>query len=419
LQKPADPSGIASVMTLLVKVISVFGISVMGLSLLSVLVPYVLFWMARRRGTVHVRIDNAEMTRGRKTQQKIRMEIAPLLQPVMGFLFFRFLYDKDKYSPKFHLVAGSDDSRQLIRKVHKGWYHWPLPAVREYEVERLVVYFEDIFQFFSLSLPLVVKQSFFTRPKEQAIEPGSINPKKTEAENVRIEEIRRVEGEYLNYKNFENSDDVRRIVWKIYARSKELVVRIPEIMDPYASHLYLYCSYYDGLDLHDSWLVENKGINYFKNMTWTLYKTLRGRDQEVRFVPDQPIADRHLSDKDSITEYTIAACNWQTDRDLLSYVRSKDASVVCISSLVPAAQVATMLEQHGDLAALLFVKLSNALRRPPVTQWLRWLFVEDEKDEERRKRFIFQFSGHRRTMIRNEKEIEALLKKAEAKSIIV
>ena len=83
-----------------------------------------------------------------------------------------------------------------------------------------------------------------------------------------------MEGEYLNYKNFENNDDVSRIVWKIYAKNKELVVRIPEIMDPYASHVYLYASFFTSFNVAGSTPVEVPFLNYYKAMIWTLYQNL-------------------------------------------------------------------------------------------------------------------------------------------------
>ena len=89
--------------------------------------------------------------------------------------------------------------------------------------------------------------NFFNGPPLKATGNIIVQPKKTEETNMRIEEMRKVEGELLNYKNFETNDDVRRIVWKIYAKNKELVVRIPETNDPYASHIYFYASFYNAI----------------------------------------------------------------------------------------------------------------------------------------------------------------------------
>src|SRR5262249_46351843 len=148
----------------------------------------------------------------------------------------------NQLSPKFSL-APFHLQKRLFQSKKEGWYHWPLPVIREYDVDKLVVYFEDIFQFFSFSASVRVDQSFFTKPRTSATPDETISPKKTEAESVRIQELRRVQGEFLNYKNFEDNDDVRRIVWKIYAKNGELVVRTQEIFDPFASHTWFYCSY--------------------------------------------------------------------------------------------------------------------------------------------------------------------------------
>ena len=107
--------------------------------------------------------------------------------------------------------------------------------------------------------------------------------------------MRKVEGEFLNYKNFENNDDVRRIVWKIYAKNKELVVRIPEMMDPYASHVYLYASFFSSSISKAMRTVEDPFLNYYKVITWSVYQNLVKQGFEVRYIPDQDATKNNQS----------------------------------------------------------------------------------------------------------------------------
>jgi hypothetical protein len=295
-----------------------------------------------------------------------------------------------------------------------------LPTIREYDVDKLVVYFEDIFQFFSFSLPVKVDQSFFTKPKLRDTPESSLEPKKTEAESIRIEELRRVQGEFLNYKNFEDSDDVRRIVWKIYAKNKELVVRTQEIFDPFASHTYFYCSFYDSIGVNDTPMMQTKGLNYYKNVTWSIFNQLVKQGAEMRYIPDQDIPSHHFGNNNEQAEYSVAVSHWQHDNPLENFIEPKHASVVCISSLTDAATLPAVLEQTGPATTVVFIKLTNSLRRPVITTWtawLRWIFLQEEKEKDSTAIIRWRWSAARRKIRQNEKTIEGILKQAEGKVI--
>lgn len=112
-----------------------------------------------------------------------------------------------------------------------------------YDVEEVQLQFCDMFRLFGIPYTLLARQQFYTLPQIQKEKAVVAQPNTTEEQTERIEIPKPSEGEYINYKDFETGDDVRRIVWKIYARNGQLVVRIPETKDPYASHLYFYASF--------------------------------------------------------------------------------------------------------------------------------------------------------------------------------
>ena len=74
--------------------------------------------------------------------------------------------------------------------------------------------------------------NFYQAPDTLPQASSEISPKQTNTMDVHIEQLRKVEGDLLHYKSFEAGDDVRRIVWKVFAKNRELVVRIPERMEP-------------------------------------------------------------------------------------------------------------------------------------------------------------------------------------------
>jgi hypothetical protein len=380
-QYPAEPSMGGSLLQLLVKASIAAALLLLLLSFLSVFIPFTWFaWKVYRR-QVQVAIDNAEEPGKKEIGRRITMEIKPLFRPLLGFLYFRFVYDDVKRSPKFSLIRKSSSMRWLDG-LQSGWYHWPLPAIREYEVQQMLVYFEDLFQFFSFSIRLPVKQSFFTRPRQIVEKETQVSPHRTEEENVRVEELKRIEGEYLNYKNFEDNDDVRRIVWKIYARNKELVVRIPEILDPYASHIYMYASFHDTLHMPENYLINTRGLDYFKNACWSIYNQLVKDGRMVKFFTDQPIPTRHFNSHHEQVEYSLVASNWQHDWDLLSHIPHKGNAIVCISSLTDARQLDQLLQRQQGIT-LVMVRLSRGIRRNMIGKWLKWIFVRPESDYEK------------------------------------
>ena len=413
-----DTSSFTAVFALLVKVVFWFGVAVLTLSFLSVLIPFVFFLIQKGRNQVTVRIDNQQKNSKTNVVQEVSMSVNPLWQPLLGFLNFRFVYDGAKLSPKFSLIP-SGKKTTLFSAGKTGWYNWPLPTIKEYEVEKLVVYFEDIFQFFSFSARLPVKQSFFTKPQKTTTPEQALTPKKTEEQNIRIEELRRVQGEYINYKNFEDNDDVRRIVWKIYAKNKELVVRIPEVLDPFASHIYLYTSFYDSYNTTDAAVMQGKGLNYFKNASWSIYEYLKKQGMEVRFVPDQEVGNKHFSDETQRVEYIVATSEWQHEKDLKQYVNLKDASVLVVSSLTDVAQVENLLQQSGSSMSVVFVKLSNSLKKHGITQLVRWLFIQDEKDKDKTNMVSWNMSGLKSRIMKNEKLMEAALQRSDAKTLVI
>src|ERR1700712_1008680 len=100
LQPSNINSSFSDVLHLLVKVLLWFGAIILSLSLLSVLVPYIIFLVKKKTGHVIVTIETASKEMVGTTKQLVKMNISPLLQPLFGFLNYRLVYDEHKLSPK-------------------------------------------------------------------------------------------------------------------------------------------------------------------------------------------------------------------------------------------------------------------------------------------------------------------------------
>lgn len=375
---------------------------------LTVLVSFILFIVKKRGHKVSCSLGTvAGNSKSPQPQQLVHLHISPVLKPLLGFARLRLVYDEVHYSEKFSLVPQKGQKRSLMAM--DGVYEWPLPQIKEYSVQKVLLYFEDFLQFFSFTVTLPCNSRFYTKPavtREKELKAG---PRKTEETNKRIDELKKVEGEHLHYKSFEAHDDVRRIVWKIYARNRELVVRTPEVLDPYASHLSLYASFHSAFDINGNEVVQYPFQDHYKTIIWNTYLQLVKQGFEVEYIADQQIAAPALPDEQQRVQYTISASNWQRDISLQAYLKPKEAAVVVISSLNDYEEVAKLTEQYGNEITFVFVQLSKSVRSSHVGHWIKWLFISQEKNSYEVYRNRWRLSRLRGKLIANEKKIKQLL----------
>ncbi|WP_018616457.1 DUF58 domain-containing protein [Segetibacter koreensis] len=402
-------SSFTDIFQLLLKVALAFTIAIISVAFIPVLISFLYFMYKKRKTGIRFGISTDVKESRLNEKQTVRLAISPVLKPFFGFIRLRLLYDQKHYSKKFSLLENS--KRKFFSTSIEGTYHWTLPQIKEYHVEKAVLYFEDVFQFFSIAVNLPASSHFFTQPTTKGIKDLNVLPRKTEETNTRIEQLRKVEGEYLNYKNFENNDDVRRIVWKIYAKNKELVVRIPEIMDPYASHVYLYASFFSHFDIEGNGAVEVPFLNYFKVITWSVYQNLVKRGFEVRYVPDQEVAKNNTADEQQSVKYSISTSKWHNVKDLKTYVKTNDASIVLISSLSDADEVQDLMENAGGDITFIFIKLTDSFKNQNVIDWVQWLFIENQKDDVDVYKRGWALSPLRVRIKENERKLAEILQK--------
>jgi hypothetical protein len=409
-------SSYKDIFTLLLSMALWAAVILLGFCLLTAGISFFIFWRSKKRGKVLFDLKILDSDNPQHKLQTVSIKLTPVLKPLLGFLKIRLNYDQVNYSGKFYLLQPGND--KLFNPSLEGVYHWDLPEIKEYRLEKAIIYFEDFFHFFSLALPVYAQSGFHTVPGVMNFKTLKTVPRKTEDTSVRIEELRRVEGELINYKNFESNDDVRRIVWKIYAKNKELVVRIPEIVDPYASHIYLYASFYSQFLPEDNEVIRVPFLNYYKTLCWSVYKQLLKKGLEVRFIPDQTIPLHSFSSEEERIRYSISVSAWQKSADLKSYIKPGDASVIMISSLSDKDQVKELIDRYGNEISFVFVPLTESLSRPFFASWIKWLFVQEEKDKASVYRTNWSLSLIRRRVEQNEHDISELLKEFERSTIL-
>lgn len=406
-----------AVIGLFISVTFWFTFSVLMFSFATAIVPWLLFIINKKNNATSLRIKIPQGENGLSQKQDVLISINKIIRPLFGYIRMRLVYDRRNISKKFLPVLTRKTS--LFSSSISGSYTWPVSNIKEYDITGGIIYFEDFFQFFSFATQHAAKSKFFKAPPEFQAKELIVQPKRTEETNTRIEEIRKVEGEFLNYKNFEDNDDVRRIVWKIYAKNKELVVRIPETNDPYASHIFFYASFNNTLssDLYENF--NTMFLDYFKTVVWNNYEQLSRQNVLLEFIPDQRSKNYFADDMLQKVKYTISTSSWQQNNNLVQYFNRQNASVLCISSFNDASQVAEILDGSGSGPVIVFIELSNSFEKAKATDWLQWLFIKPKGNSHEKLKLAYNLSPLKSKMTDNEKAIKDLLAKSDCEFLIV
>jgi len=406
-----DTSSFSGLILLMTKIALIFSLFIVILSFLSSFISYLFFIVQKRKypsTTIELKMD-LESYQNNLLQIKTKLPFA--LKPLLGFVKVRLIYDQSKLTEKYILADRIKKQFFAFNTGLTGTNTLLLPDIKEYYFSNAMIYFEDMLQFFSFTSNTSVQQSITNFPTSLIQDVSETPPKKTEDELIRIEQLRKVEGELLNYKKFEDSDDVRRIVWKIFAKNKELVVRVPEIMDPFASHLYMYASFYNiqNIDLYPAFQQEMS--NHFKNCVWTIYDALTKKEFEVRYISDQEISTTQHEQEP--TQCKIAVSRWHQDKSLADYFKSKNGSVLCIHSFTSPAELKILLSNCESNTNVFFIQLSKVFKSYYLFNWLLRIFFKPNPDRLTSLRNKWAIHPLKFTTIANEKELISILKKSD------
>ena len=341
-----------------------------------------------------------------------------IIRPLFGVVKTRIEFEGMTVSSEIVLNDNMRAKGKFWRTGISGRRFLPLKDRREYHITEIQFFFQDMFRMLSLPALVPVSRSMYTVPPQMPLREVKADPNKTEEQDIRIPTPKRIEGEYVNYKDFEPGDDVRRIVWKIYARTRQLVVRIPEVTDPYASHIYLYASFYHGFPQGRREAFDAELLNLYKDQVRNLYESLLPSGLEVRVIPDQDASTNFSVEESEKPIYYISTADWQNQRDLKQFVDKKNAGVVCISSLVPVADVEQMLMDLPSNVTLILVRVSDVFRKHRILKFRDLFFQHKTSDMDGVKR-AWLISGFRRRIIKNEKQLSTLIKKMNATGMTV
>ncbi|MDR2286966.1 MAG: DUF58 domain-containing protein [Prevotellaceae bacterium] len=293
----------------------------------------------------------------------------------------------------------------LKRQKHRQAYgkkKLNLPNIKSYDLDTVTLFFQDFFRMFSFKIEVKHRVSVVILPvAENEIELSKVLYTMDQDE-IRTKTVHRKEGELLHFKHFESSDDIRRIVWPVYAKTKELIVRMIEMRNMYASRIDMYASFCNGYrNLLDK-TISDTFLNNYKTNIWEVYKSLK-KDNEVRFIPDQKskIAVEHQHEVSA----QISGMDWHSNKIEEYFVDGK-VSVVCISSLIPLQDIEKMFDKLGANAVVIFTSLKSSIEKIGVKDVLREIFTIPN---EKKVNWRWLFSTDRKKVLNNDRAVRNAL----------
>src|SRR5579859_2966688 len=403
-----DDSNLWLVMNQFLRLVQGTIIVLFTISLLSALATWAYFLSSEKHKKLTVQAKFGDGQRAEAGWVPVSVIISgPVLRPMLGTIQARLVFSERRMSERIVLDTSVPRLRHWWRQGILGNGQTFLHDRGIYDVESVLVLFRDMLGLVSLPCRVPYSQQLYTLPPRHQEQHLMALPHSTEEQKHRIAIPKRVEGEYVNYKEFETGDNIRRIVWKIYAKSGELVVRIPEIKDPYASHLYFYVSYFHGFDLKDG-AFERELLNVYKDHVRNLFEALQRNGYDVRMPQDQEVPKlAGVGDKKNEL-FQITAASWQNKNAPSSFINHSKAAFVCVSSLTPVSELKIIARQLPPAIPLVIVKLSSAIPSPFKIN-IREIFFRPEKQPADGLRQPWLFSSLRSALRKNEEEIEAAL----------
>jgi hypothetical protein len=317
-----------------------------------------------------------------------------LLFPFAGTVKARLTFDK-QYEALIML-------KKLKNRQAYGRKELILPNIKSYDLDAVTLFFQDIFRMFSFKIKFGHKVSVVVLPVSENDRELPKVSSIMDQDEIRTETIHLKEGELLQFKHFESSDDIRRIVWPVYAKTKELIVRTIEMHSLYASRIDMYASFCnDYRDLLEK-TISDTFLNDYKTYIWEVYKSLK-KDNEVRFIPDQKskIAVEHQHKVSA----QISGMDWHSNK-IEEYFGNGKVSVICISSLIPSQDTEKILDKLNTNTIVVFTSLKSSIEKISIKDILREIFTIPE---EKKINWKWLFSTNRKKILDNDNAVRNAL----------
>lgn len=379
----------------------------MAFSIAALLASWIVLLVNMRSGALKVNVQLPGNKVPEAGMVPVEVNIKNILRPLFGTVEVRVIFQELRMSERILL----DENRKtwlapyntIAGKAMLDLHHRGL-----HDIEEVQVVLTDMMKLVCIPVTLHSRNRLLTIPKELKEETFPVFPSATEEQDVRINIPKRVQGEYLNYKDFESGDDIRRIVWKIYARSGELVVRVPETRDPYASHVYICPGFYNALITEFDDLAGRELLNVYKDSLRQVYDAVSRNQYSVRLIKDQEEQHEAADPEVSKDLFFLSTAQWQSEQLPHEVFISPKTAVICLSSAVPVEEVDNLFGKLSLHVPVMVFALSDALG-PAFRFSFRDVFFQRKKHPLSEVRQSWWISPLRKRLQLNEQRIKALV----------
>ncbi len=411
----------------------IFCLLLLVISLITCVVPYLIFLFKKRilekdpnekRDIIKIFFDNVCYSAG---FVPVTIRIEKLRLPAMGHIRVCLIFktvgaSEDIYLNKEHRTKG--------RKVHtviEGSRRIWLNNTNDHAIACSFIYFEDMFHVFSLPYREQESMGIFTIPQRR--ERGAVEamPKHTESPVVKILDNRTVPAELLNYKRFEAGDNPRRIIWSVYARSRELMVRLPDVVNPYVSHITLIPIMQDHLNADQARPLRTLLLDHYKEQIRSILDALHRSGLTVTFRGDAqsnspyPVGDYETQlYRISILDFSSARRAKEMLEKFMAGKSQYTVPLVLFSSLADAAEILQAASHGLADTRFVWVKSSHCMdgaKKKSSKARARNLLVYDVAGPMEQALGSVNGRRLRRQILRNEREMTQALSRLPSKVI--
>ena len=380
-----DTSLFAAIIRLMLKLLLVFILLVTAFSFISTVLPFALF--SHRARTISGFLTASFNVPSDGSYTTASMQVQQLTFPLFGSVKLRFYYEGNNRTQAYSFASHGLNAFFANKADLQCTLN--IQDIRSYRIDSVRVSFTDLFRLFSFSHTYKLNSQFYTLPQKQEIEADSPAPVLAKENNIRTEVIRKVEGEHLYFKDFEPSDDIRRIIWKIYAKHKELVVRIPEVRNPFASEVGFAVSYYNSMLNATNGREAAEFLNAYKQLVWSFYDELNSsKDVRLKLLLDQHIK---VKEDDNVCreQLLIGAAGWQTSTPASELFKPESYSILFISALTAKDEVSRLIAKLEPAHIVVFCRLSGTFDvKKEVLSYVRMLFMKPKDGSTDRKSVV-------------------------------
>ncbi|MCB9029569.1 MAG: DUF58 domain-containing protein [Deltaproteobacteria bacterium] len=150
------------------------------------------------------------------------LKLSPISIPPLYSLSAKIIFSEDSIQTTTFQLKGSSDKARLITE------NLVFPHRGEWKVEKILFSFEDLFGLSKLSWEIQTHSAAFRIfPKRKLFQALPIlSSSQTVGDTIQSHQERT--GDPFDLKKYHPSDGMRKILWKVYAKSGELISRHPE-----------------------------------------------------------------------------------------------------------------------------------------------------------------------------------------------